>query len=119
MINKICDKTPHTFNARYGLTRHLYHISEGSYILEGSSRYSRGAEGMVDLEGGPYIEVGMPMSLCCDVDADPECGIKIHNHETVQSVKFIRHAEACALKGMCQNTVEPEGYCYIHILTKH
>lgn len=118
MIEKICPKIPHTFNARYGLVRHLHKICEGTYIIEGSSRYSRGAEGMADFEGGPFITVGMPMAACCDVSADKECGITIPENETVDGVKFIRHEEACALKGISPDDAAPEYYCYVQITTK-
>lgn len=118
MIEKICPKMPHTFNARYGLVRHLHKICEGTYVIEGPSRYSRGAEGMADFEGGPFIMVGMPMMACCDVNEDKECGMTIPENETVDGVKFIRHEEACALKGIPPDEVAPEGYCYVKITTK-
>lgn len=46
-------------NSRYGDTRNVYEISDGVYAVVGKSRYVRGAEGMVDFEGGPYIIEGI------------------------------------------------------------
>jgi hypothetical protein len=41
--------------ARHGAPRILTKIGDNSYLLQGESRYSRGAVGMIDLEGGPAI----------------------------------------------------------------
>lgn len=119
MIDKIVEKIPHTFMARYGLSRHLYKISDNSYIMEGNSNFSRGAEGVVDFEGGPYIEVGMPLSYCCDIANDKSCGIKIEPNETVKSVRLVTHADACQMKGISTYTDAPESYCYAHITTNN
>jgi hypothetical protein len=118
MIRTICPKMSHTFNARYGLVRHLHKICEGTYVIEGPSCYSRGAEGLADFEGGPFITVGMPMLACCDVSADRECIMTIPERETVDGVKFIKHEEACTLKGISSDEAPPEDYFYVKITTK-
>lgn len=41
--------------ARHGLPRILTKIGNSSYLLQGKSRYTRGAVGLIDLEGGPAI----------------------------------------------------------------
>jgi hypothetical protein len=41
-----------TYISRYGNTRTLTDNGHGWYTIEGESRYTRGAEGMFDAEGG-------------------------------------------------------------------
>jgi hypothetical protein len=119
MIEKISEKKCHTFYARYGLVRHLYRISETLYILEGPSGYSRGGEGMADLQGGPYIEVGMPMNLLCDIHTDPGCGFRLREDETVHSVRFLSSTEADLLKGSPTETPAPDSYAWIQIESRY
>lgn len=52
--------TAYSFASRYGAVRSLSPLGRGTdglnhYIVEGQSRYIRGADGMVDFEGGPFI----------------------------------------------------------------
>jgi hypothetical protein len=60
MTNEPTTPIAYTFTSRYGALRSLSPLGRGSdglnhYIVEGDSRYIRGADGMVDFEGGPFI----------------------------------------------------------------
>ena len=54
--NKQVDKF--TVKSRYGEPRTIEKVDDQTYILSGESHFCRGGEGMVDLEGGPFLKVG-------------------------------------------------------------
>jgi hypothetical protein len=84
----------YSYLARYGLLRTVTKVAPFTYIVHGKSAYMRGAEGMVDFEGGPYIVVGMRATLA--LDAPPWVG----KTETVSSVEQIGAAEGRELCGL-------------------
>ncbi len=47
--------------SRYHVERIIRKVNENTYLLEGETLFTRGTtdNSMVDLEGGPYIEIGM------------------------------------------------------------
>jgi hypothetical protein len=47
-----------TVQSRYGEPRTIEKIDDQTYTLSGKSHFCRGGEGMVDLEGGPFLKVG-------------------------------------------------------------
>lgn len=49
--------------SRYGQERHLKKIDDDTYIVYGESAFMRGAEDMVDFEGGPMLQVGDDLSI--------------------------------------------------------
>jgi len=46
------------FNSRYGDERIITLLEDGSYKVEGRTRYTRYGDGLFDFEGGPCYMVG-------------------------------------------------------------
>ena len=55
------------FKSRYGDERTLTLLEDGSYRVEGRTRFTRHADGMFDFEGGPCLMVGNRIADYVDV----------------------------------------------------
>ena len=102
----------HVFFSRYGQKRTLTKVGEGSYILEGKTNFLRGAEGMVDFEGGPFILKGMP--LCHpEVDSPGFVG----SNEYISEVKAVPVSEIAEILRYDEENYADTNYAWVRITT--
>jgi hypothetical protein len=102
----------HVFFSRYGQKRTLTKVGEGSYILEGKTNFLRGAEGMVDFEGGPFILKGMPL---CHPEVDSPEFVSVN--EYISEVKAVPVSEVAEFLKYDEETFADTNYAWVKITT--
>jgi hypothetical protein len=113
---------------RYGNLRTITRVSDGVYVLEGYSAFTRGSEDppsgwkMFDMEGGPFITTGG--SLAEQLHEARIAGTRLGEEifGKVRDITPLTPDQAAKLlypEGWIGKTVRREnGYCYIRIDTE-
>lgn len=98
-------------NARYGNVRYLDKIGCNSYILYGSSCYTRGGEGMVDMEGGPMVYKNVYM---CEVFGKMDM---FTINTRISDVKCISKEQAIQTRANFGEELDRPNMCFVLIST--
>lgn len=104
--------------SRYGQHRTVCRVGENAFILEGPSRFTRGAADengptMADFEGGPCVFTGMSLQLAVgEAPCLPE-GKTVKSARFITPVEYAQHINMNASHWVQAFTKPDYAYCLI------